>query len=76
MGLVVLAIVTRMIGAADRGATFSPVSIAAIVAKATVFVAVALFLGVLLSPKLFNPGHPIAQKFSIARVVRSSVPRA
>jgi Kef-type K+ transport system membrane component KefB len=54
MGLVVLAVVTGMIGATDRGVEFSPVSIAAIVAKATVFLAVALFLGVRLSPKLFH----------------------
>jgi Kef-type K+ transport system membrane component KefB len=54
MGLVVLAVVTGMIGTADRGSTFSPVSVAAIVAKATVFLAVSLFLGVRFSPKLFQ----------------------
>jgi Kef-type K+ transport system membrane component KefB len=42
MGLVVLAVVTGMIGAADSGAAFSPVSVAVIL------------LGVRLSPKLFH----------------------
>jgi Kef-type K+ transport system membrane component KefB len=54
MGLVVLAVVTGMIGAADSGAAFSPVSVAVIIAKATIFLAVSLLLGVRLSPKLFH----------------------
>jgi Kef-type K+ transport system membrane component KefB len=54
MGLVVLAVVTGMIGAADRGASFSPTSVAAIVLKAAAFLAVSLFLGMRLSPKLFH----------------------
>jgi Kef-type K+ transport system membrane component KefB len=54
MGLVVLAVVTGMIGAADRGASFSLASVAAIVVKAAGFLAVSLFLGVRLSPKLFH----------------------
>jgi Kef-type K+ transport system membrane component KefB len=54
MGLVVLAVVTGMIGAADRGGSFSFASVAVIVVKATVFLIVSLFLGVRLSPKLFH----------------------
>ncbi|HEX7507285.1 MAG TPA: cation:proton antiporter [Polyangia bacterium] len=54
MGLVVLAVVTGMIGAVDRGGSFSFASVAAIVVKATVFLFVSLFLGVRLSPRLFH----------------------
>jgi Kef-type K+ transport system membrane component KefB len=54
MGLVVLAVVTGMIGAADRGGTFSLGSVATIVLKSAAFLAVSLFLGVRLSPKLFK----------------------
>jgi len=54
MGLVVLAVVTGMIGAVDRGGSFSFASVAAIVVKATVFLFVSLLLGVRLSPRLFH----------------------
>lgn len=54
MGLVVLAVVMGMIGAVDRGGSFSFASVAAIIVKATVFLLVSLFLGVRLSPKLFH----------------------
>jgi len=54
MGLVVLAVVTGMIGAADRGAPFSLASVATIVLKATGFLVVSLLLGVRFSPKLFH----------------------
>ena len=54
MGLVVLAVVTGMIGAADRGSSFSFASVAGIILKAAAFLAVSLFLGVRLSPKLFH----------------------
>ena len=54
MGLVVLAVVTGMIGAADRGASFSLTSVAVIVVKAVAFLGISLFLGVRLSPKLFH----------------------
>jgi Kef-type K+ transport system membrane component KefB len=54
MGLVVLAVVTGIIGAADQGASFSLASVAAIILKAAAFLAISLFLGVRLSPKLFQ----------------------
>ena len=54
MGLVVLAVVTGMIGAADRGGSFSSVSVAMIILKAAAFLVVSLFLGVRLSPRLFQ----------------------
>jgi Kef-type K+ transport system membrane component KefB len=54
MGLVVLAVVTGMIGAADQGASFSFTSVASIIVKAAAFLVVSLFLGVRLSPKLFQ----------------------
>jgi Kef-type K+ transport system membrane component KefB len=54
MGLVVLAVVTGLIGATDRGASFSLASVAVIVVKAAAFLGIALFLGVRLSPRLFH----------------------
>jgi Kef-type K+ transport system membrane component KefB len=54
MGLVVLAVVTGLIAAADRGASFGFAGVAAIVVKAAAFLALSLFLGVRLSPKLFH----------------------
>jgi len=54
LGLVVLAVVTGMIGAADRGVSFSVGSVGVIVLKAAAFLGVSLFLGVRLSPKLFR----------------------
>jgi len=52
--LLVLAVVTGLIGAADRGASFGVASVAVIVLKATAFLALSLFLGVRWSPKLFH----------------------
>ena len=54
LGLVVLAVVTGMIGAADRGASFSAGSVGVIVLKAAAFLGLSIFLGVRLSPKLFH----------------------
>ena len=54
MGLIVLAVVTGMIAAADRGAVFSAAGVATIILKAVAFLAVALYLGVRLSRKLFH----------------------
>jgi Kef-type K+ transport system membrane component KefB len=54
MGLVVLAVVTGMIGAAEQGASFSVASVVVIVLKATAFLVVSLFLGVRLSPRVFH----------------------
>ena len=54
MGLVVLAVVTGMIGAVNQGASFSFLSVGAIVLKAAAFFVVSLFLGARLSPKLFR----------------------
>jgi Kef-type K+ transport system membrane component KefB len=54
MGLVVLAVVSGTIAAADSGVGFSYGSIAAIVLKAMVFLAGSLAIGVYLSPRLFK----------------------
>ena len=54
MGLVVLAVITGIVGAADQGASFSLVGVAAIILKAAAFLVVSLFLGVRLSPKIFQ----------------------
>jgi len=54
MGLVVLAVVTGMIGAVDRGTSFSVASVATIILKAATFLVVSLVLGVRLSPRLFH----------------------
>jgi Kef-type K+ transport system membrane component KefB len=54
MGLVILAIVTGVIGAADRGGSVSVLHLAAILGKALVFLVGSLALGVWLSPKLFS----------------------
>jgi Kef-type K+ transport system membrane component KefB len=53
MGLVVLAVVGGVIGAADGGQAFSSVGVVLIVAKAVVFLVASLAIGVYLSPKLF-----------------------
>lgn len=53
MGLVILAVVTGAIAAADRGTSVSYGSVAAIVAKASLSLVVALALGSWLSPRLF-----------------------
>jgi Kef-type K+ transport system membrane component KefB len=54
LGLVILAVVTGMIAAADRGGTLSYVTISAIFLKALVFLFASLFLGVRFSPRLFR----------------------
>ena len=53
-GLVILAVVGGAIAAADMGGAFSYSLIGSVVAKATLFLAGSLVLGVYLSPKLFN----------------------
>ena len=54
LGLVILAVVTGMIAAADRGGTLSYGTVAWIFVKAVVFLVVSLALGVRLSPHLFR----------------------
>lgn len=54
LGLVILAIVSGAIQAADQGRALSYGSIVAVVAKALVFLGGALALGVRLSPRLFR----------------------
>jgi Kef-type K+ transport system membrane component KefB len=54
LGLVVLAAVAAAIAAADSGAVLSYGSIALILGKALLFLFGALWLGVMLSPKLFS----------------------
>lgn len=54
LGLVILAVVAGVIGAADRGEALSYASLGAIVGKAAVFLVGALLLGVKLSPTAFR----------------------
>jgi Kef-type K+ transport system membrane component KefB len=54
LGLVVLAVVSGTIAAADQGTSLSYGEIAAIVGKAGVFLVLALTLGVLLAPRLLH----------------------
>ncbi len=54
MGLVILAVVTGLIGAADQGTALSLVSIGVIVAKAVAFLFGSIAVGLWLSPKLFG----------------------
>lgn len=54
LGLVILAVVTGVITAADRGSALSYGAISLILVKTTGFLVGSLFLGVLLSPKLFH----------------------
>ncbi len=54
LGLVILAVVTGMIGAADRGGTFSYADVGLTLGKATAFLVGSLALGVYFSPKLFS----------------------
>jgi Kef-type K+ transport system membrane component KefB len=54
LGLVVLAVVTGVIAAADHGGTVSITTLGLLVLKAGVFLAVSLALGVWLSPKVFS----------------------
>jgi Kef-type K+ transport system membrane component KefB len=53
MGLVILAVVTGVIAAADRGAELSSWDVAFTLAKAVIFLGASLALGVFLSPRLF-----------------------
>lgn len=54
LGLIVLAVVSGIIGAAAGGSSLAPIAVAAIVAKAVAFLAGALVIGSLLSPRLFR----------------------
>jgi Kef-type K+ transport system membrane component KefB len=54
LGLVILAVVTGIITAADRGGALSFGAIGLILGKAALFLIGSLFLGVLLSPRLFR----------------------
>ncbi|MCC6808056.1 MAG: cation:proton antiporter [Deltaproteobacteria bacterium] len=54
LGLVVLAVVTGMVGAADRGVDFSALSIAGTVAKSSGFLFGAIALGVWLAPRVMH----------------------
>jgi Kef-type K+ transport system membrane component KefB len=53
MGLVILAVVTGVIAAADRGAELSSWDVAFTLAKAAIFLSASLALGVFLSPRVF-----------------------
>lgn len=54
MGLVILAVVTGIIGAADKGGTLAIGAVAAIVGKALAFLVGSIALGVAISPRLFH----------------------
>jgi Kef-type K+ transport system membrane component KefB len=54
LGLVILAVVTGMIAAADQGGSLSYGTISVIFIKALVFLFASLFLGVRFSPRLFR----------------------
>lgn len=54
LGLVILAVVTGMIGAADRGGTLSYGTVAFILVKALVFLVASLAIGVRFSPYFFR----------------------
>jgi Kef-type K+ transport system membrane component KefB len=54
MGLVILAVVTGVIGAAGAGRAMGYGAIGLVVAKATVFLVGSLWLGLAISPRLFN----------------------
>ncbi|MGB7218435.1 MAG: cation:proton antiporter [Vicinamibacterales bacterium] len=54
LGLVILAVVTGVIAAADQGATLSYAAVGIVVLKASVFLVGSLVLGVYLSPSLFS----------------------
>lgn len=54
LGLVILAVVAGVIAAADAGAAFSSGDIAWVLAKATLFLVGALWLGLKVSPRLFR----------------------
>ncbi|MFN8544514.1 MAG: cation:proton antiporter [Candidatus Binatia bacterium] len=54
LGLVILAVVTGVIGAANRGGSLAPVDVLWVLGEATGFLVVSLALGVLFSRKLFS----------------------
>ena|GEM_PF-6824680 len=54
LGLVVLAVVSGVIAAVDRGGSISYASVGAIVAKAMVFLVGSLAIGVMVTPRLFR----------------------
>lgn len=54
LGLVILAVVSGVIGAADRGGSISSIDVLLIVAKAGLFLVGSLVIGVLTSRKLFG----------------------
>jgi len=54
LGLIVLAVVSGVIAAADRGQAFQPLSVLWILGKSLLFLAGALVLGRWLSPRLFG----------------------
>jgi Kef-type K+ transport system membrane component KefB len=54
LGLLILAVVTGMIAAANQGTEISAVSLGVILGKATLFLAGSLILGASLSPRLFR----------------------
>jgi Kef-type K+ transport system membrane component KefB len=54
LGLVILAVVTGIIGAAGRGASFALADVLLLLGKAIGFLAVSLVLGVMFSRKLFS----------------------
>src|SRR5439155_2123777 len=64
-GIVILAVVTGIIAAADRGGPLSYGTIGFVLAKATIFLFGSLLLGVYLSPKLFS----IASKLQASAVL-------
>ena len=54
LGLIVLAVVAGIIGAADQGAAFQPLSVVWIIAKAVLFLTGALVLGRWVSQRVFQ----------------------
>ncbi len=54
LGLILLAVVTGMIGAADRGEALSLTTVAWTMIKPTIFLVGALVLGLLLAPRVFK----------------------
>ncbi|MBI4860958.1 MAG: cation:proton antiporter [Candidatus Riflebacteria bacterium] len=54
MGLIILAVVTGVIQAADRGSSLSSLELALVLLKASLFLVGALVLGAWLSPRLFS----------------------
>jgi Kef-type K+ transport system membrane component KefB len=53
-GLIILAVVTGLVAAADLGGTLSYAAIGLVIVKASVFLLGSLVLGVILSPRLFS----------------------